>query len=179
MSIKIRCRFRKCGQGGGRGWLRGEEGPLGRRTRGPPSPRAPHPLPNALFFRRMDGWCGAADCAPLMVPRYCGRGQWKIWRDARYFRGMQGVGHLWSGDGKRTADVPRCAVLFRHAVWPSAGQGREALSGFVCGLFEGWRNTRRRGDFPPETAGGGRRAMPVMTRSLRASAARWRPLPLW
>lgn len=109
---------------GGRTWLvAGEGGPLGRRTRGPPSPRAPHPLPNALFFRRMDGWCGAADCAPLMVPRYCGRGQWKIWRDARYFRRMQGVGRLWSGDGKRTADVPRCAVLFRHVGWAISGAG--------------------------------------------------------
>lgn len=78
----------------------------------------------------------------------------KIWRDARYFRGMQGVGRLWSGDGKRTADVPRCAVLFRHAVWPSAGQGREALSGFVCGLFEGWRRHEGKGRF---STGDGRR----------------------
>lgn len=125
MSIKIRCRFRKCGQGGGRGWFQKD----GRVV-----------------------WRGRL--RPLMVPRYCGRGQWKIWRDARYFRGMQGVGRLWSGDGKRTADVPRCAVLFRHAVWPSAGQGREALSGFVCGLFEGWRRHEGKGRF---STGDGRR----------------------
>ena len=154
MSIKIRCRFRKCGQGGGRGWLRGEGGTLGRRTRSPPS------SPQRAFFRRMDGWCGAADCAPLMVPRYCGRGQWKIWRDARYFRGMQGVGRLWSGDGKRTTDVPRCAVLFRHAgrVISGAGEGGAPSDGLLVRGLGRLEKTRGEGEIfhrrRPEAAPG-------------------------
>ena len=137
---------------GGRTWLVAG----GRRDpwpahKGPSFPPSPPSSPQRAFFRRMDGWCGAADCAPLMVPRYCGRGQWKIWRDARYFRGRQGVGRLWSGDGKRTADVPRCAVLFRHA-----GRGREERrqAGSLCGDLEGWRRHEGKGRF---STGDGRR----------------------
>lgn len=158
MSIKIRCRFRKCGQGGGRGWFRGKEGPLAGAQG---SPRPPI-LPPTRFFQE-DGrvvWRGRL--RPLMVPRYCGRGQWKIWRDARYFRRVQGVGRLWSGDGKRTADVPRCAVLFRHAgrVISGAGEGGAPSGGLLVrglGRLEKTRGEgeifhRRRPEAAPERA---------------------------
>ena len=131
MSIKIRCRFRKCGQGGGRGWFQKD----GRVV-----------------------WRGRL--RPLMVPRYCGRGQWKIWRDARYFRGMQGVGRLWSGDGKRTTDVPRCAVLFRHAgrVISGAGEGGAPSDGLLVRGLGRLEKTRGEGEIfhrrRPEAAPG-------------------------
>lgn len=146
---------------GGRTWLVAG----GRRDpwpahKGPSFPPSPPSSPQRAFFRRMDGWCGAADCAPLMVPRYCGRGQWKIWRDARYFRGMQGVGRLWSGDGKRTTDVPRCAVLFRHAgrVISGAGEGGAPSDGLLVRGLGRLEKTRGEGEIfhrrRPEAAPG-------------------------
>lgn len=160
MSIKIRCRFRKCGQGGGRGWLRGKEGPLAG-AQGALLPPSPPSSPQRAFFRRMDGWCGAADCAPLMVPRYCGRGAMENMAGCPLLP-QDVVGRLWSGDGKRTADVPRCAVLFRHAgrVISGAGEGGAPSGGLLVrglGRLEKTRGEgeifhRRRPEAAPERA---------------------------
>lgn len=162
MSIKIRCRFRKCGQGGGRGWFRGEGGPLGRRTRGPPSPRAPPSSPQRAFFRRMDGWCGAADCAPLMVPRYCGRGAMENMAGCPLL--PQDVGSRSPMERGREED-DRCPQVRRFVPACGAGHqrgrgGRSAVRRAPCaGTWKAGEDTRGRGDFPPETAGGGRRAI--------------------
>ena len=158
MSIKIRCRFRKCGQGGGRGWFRGKEGPLAGAQG---SPRPPI-LPPTRFFQE-DGrvvWRGRL--RPLMVPRYCGRGA---------MENMAGCPLLPQGVGSRSpmergrGEDGRGPLVRRFVPAGGAGHqrgrgGRSAVRRAPCaGTWKAGEDTRGRGDFPPETAGGGRRAI--------------------
>ena len=89
----------------------------------PSFPPSPPSSPQRAFFRRMDRWCGAAGCTPLLVSRHYGRGHTgkRMWCKARWssIREMDAP----ETRGERETDGP----LFVHCcgAGPSAGQGRE------------------------------------------------------
>ena len=72
MIIKIRCRFRKCGQEGGCRRFRGKEGPLAG-AQGALLPPGPHPPPNALFSGRWAGAVARQVARVSRAPRCSGR----------------------------------------------------------------------------------------------------------
>ena len=119
-----------------------------------------NPLPLSQVRAGGRTWLVAGGRRDPWGPPVLWEGQWKIWRDARYFRGMQGVGRLWSGDGKRTTDVPRCAVLFRHAgrVISGAGEGGAPSDGLLVRGLGRLEKTRGEGEIfhrrRPEAAPG-------------------------
>lgn len=158
ISIKIRCRFRKCGQGGRRGWFRGERRPLAG-AQGALLPPEPHPPSNALF--QMDGQvvC-AADCAPLMVPRHYGRGPY------REKCGVKLGGVPCRGEERRGKEVRKrggwSAVCCCRGAGHQRGRGgRSAVRQAPCaGPWKAGEDMRRRGVLSPETTGGGPGACP-------------------